>query len=207
MAGWPLVTGDSGAAIGLGRNFGISPSPAAASLGPPRGWRAIVSGSCSLATQRQVRRFIEAGGSALRLDATRIAAGEDLLPDVLAWAGPRLAAGAVLVYTTADEETLREVQGQHGAQAAGAAVEQLLAAVAAGLVEMGVGQLIVAGGETSGACMQRLGIRQLQIGAPISSGVPWCRAVDASQGSLHLALKSGNFGDDDFFLRAFTMLA
>ena len=65
-------------------------------------------------------------------------------------------------------------------------------------------QLVVAGGETSGACVQALGITQLRIGAQIDPGVPWCHAHTPyrSQG-LHLALKSGNFGGTDFFHRAF----
>jgi uncharacterized protein YgbK (DUF1537 family) len=100
-----------------------------------------------------------------------------------------------------------------GATAAGALVEHALAAIAHGLVALGVRQLVVAGGETSGACVQALGITQMQIGPQIAPGVPWCfallpeRAGDNSTKGLHLTLKSGNFGTDDFFTKAFTMLA
>ena len=87
-----------------------------------------------------------------------------------------------------------------------AMVERCIAAVTRGLVERGVRQLIVAGGETSGACVQALGIAQMQIGPQIDPGVPWCHAVTAS-GVIHLTLKSGNFGTDDFFSKAFTVLA
>jgi 3-dehydrotetronate 4-kinase len=92
-------------------------------------------------------------------------------------------------------------------------VERTLAAIAQGLVALGVRQLVVAGGETSGACVQALGITQMQIGPQIAPGVPWCFAMlpPGSGGSptegLHLTLKSGNFGADDFFTKAFTMLA
>jgi uncharacterized protein YgbK (DUF1537 family) len=95
---------------------------------------------------------------------------------------------------------------------AGALVEEALAGIACGLViggtgAAGVGQLIVAGGETSGACVQALGIRQLAIGAQIAPGVPWCHARPAvAPEGLHLALKSGNFGAVDFFSQAFTAL-
>ena len=75
--------------------------------------------------------------------------------------------------------------------------------MASGLVRAGVGRLLVAGGETSGACVQALGIRTLRIGPQIDPGVPWCHA---SSPGLHLALKSGNFGGTDFFTRAFTLL-
>ena len=82
------------------------------------------------------------------------------------------------------------------------------AAIARGLVECGVRQLVVAGGETSGACVQALGIAQMQIGPQIDPGVPWCHArTDVAEGtSVHIALKSGNFGGDDFFTKAFTVL-
>jgi uncharacterized protein YgbK (DUF1537 family) len=87
--------------------------------------------------------------------------------------------------------------------------ERALASVAAGLVELGVRQLIVAGGETAGACVQALRVPLLRIGAQIDPGVPWCHAATHGAGGagLHLALKSGNFGGDDFFTRAFTQLA
>jgi uncharacterized protein YgbK (DUF1537 family) len=88
-------------------------------------------------------------------------------------------------------------------------VEQTLAAVARGLVERGVRQLVVAGGETSGACVHALGITQMQIGPQIDPGVPWCFAqAGAVPGAgLHITLKSGNFGSDAFFSHAFTLLA
>ena len=85
-------------------------------------------------------------------------------------------------------------------------VERTLAAIAKGLVALGVRQLIVAGGETSGACVQALRITQMQIGPQIAPGVPWCHAL--SEGvAIHISLKSGNFGGTDFFLEAFKMLA
>ena len=87
-------------------------------------------------------------------------------------------------------------------------VEATMARIARGLVEAGVRQLVVAGGETSGACVQALGIGQMKIGQQIDPGVPWCHAQSdvAGQGGLHLALKSGNFGGKDFFSRAFALL-
>jgi uncharacterized protein YgbK (DUF1537 family) len=175
--------------------------------------QAVVSGSCSLATNRQVALFIAAGHPALRLDPLRMAqqaaSGADVVADALAWAAPRLQQGPVLIYSSADAATVKEVQGQLGAEAAGELVEQTLAAIARGLVDLGVSQLVVAGGETSGACVQVLNIVQMKIGPQIDPGVPWCHAFTdaAPDGGLHLALKSGNFGADDFFTQAFTRLA
>ncbi|RYZ13393.1 MAG: four-carbon acid sugar kinase family protein [Comamonadaceae bacterium] len=204
LAALPLVTAGSGVAIGLPQNFGIAPSAAAASLPPAEGLRAVVSGSCSLATQRQVGHFKARGGAALALDPLRLAEGVDVVAQALEWAAPRIADGPVLVYSTADAAAVQSVQGRLGTGEAGALVEQALAAVARGLVGLGVRQLVVAGGETSGACVQALGLAQLQIGAQIDPGVPWCHAEAAGdRPALHVALKSGNFGSDDFFTKAF----
>ena len=100
------------------------------------------------------------------------------------------------------------MQATLGREAAGALVEHAMAAIAAGLVARGVKRLVVAGGETSGAVAQRLGVTSLRIGAEIDPGVPWTFAESRSAGgaaptAIHLALKSGNFGARDFFLKAF----
>jgi uncharacterized protein YgbK (DUF1537 family) len=172
------------------------------------GLRAVVSGSCSLATNRQVLDFIQRGGAALAIDPLRIAAGVDVVAEALAWAAPLIDKQPVLVYSTAEAGAVKSVQGRLGVEEAGAMVERTVAAIARGLVDRGVRQLVVAGGETSGACVQALGIAQLQIGAQIDPGVPWCHAASAAAGGagLHIALKSGNFGSDDFFSKAFGAL-
>jgi uncharacterized protein YgbK (DUF1537 family) len=129
-----------------------------------------------------------------------------VVQQVLAWAAPLLKDGPVLVYSTAEPDAVKAVQAQLGVAEAGALVEHALASVARGLVDLGVQQLVVAGGETSGACVQALGIAQLQIGPQIDPGVPWCHAPGKS-GGVHITLKSGNFGTEDFFTKAFTVLA
>ncbi|KQU82924.1 hypothetical protein ASC78_16215 [Variovorax sp. Root318D1] len=209
IAKMPLLTAGSGVAIGLPANFGLAPSSQASALPPARGLRAVVSGSCSLATNRQVLDFIQRGGAALAIDPLRIAAGVDVVAETLSWAAPLVAKQPVLVYSTAEAGAIKSVQGRLGVEEAGAMVERTIAAIARGLVELGVRQLVVAGGETSGACVQALGIAQMQIGPQIDPGVPWCHArTDVAQGtSVHIALKSGNFGGDDFFTKAFTVLA
>jgi uncharacterized protein YgbK (DUF1537 family) len=200
----PLVVAGSGLAIGIPAQHGLAPSSAAAALPPARGRRAVVSGSCSAATNAQVAHLKAQGGAAFAVDPLRIAANEDVAAEALAFALPRLASGPVLVHATAEPDAVRAVQQQLGAARAGALVEATLARVAAGLVDGGVGQLLVAGGETSGACVQALGLTRLRIGPQIDPGVPWCHAPERD---LHLALKSGNFGGVDFFSRAFALLS
>ena len=205
----PLLTAGSGVAIALPANFGLSPSAQAGALPPATGLQAVLSGSCSVATNAQVAHFIATGRPAFAIDPLRLAAGADVVAEALAWAAPLLADGPVLVYSTADPGAVKSVQGRLGVDAAGAMVERCVASVARGLVERGVRQLVVAGGETSGACVQALRIAQLQIGPQIDPGVPWCHArVDAAGGAgVHVALKSGNFGTEDFFTKAFGVLA
>lgn len=198
-----LLVAGSGLAIGIPALHGLQPRAEAAQLPPPRGARAIVSGSCSTATQAQVAAFIAAGGAAFAVDPLRLAAGDDVAQQALEWARPQLGEKPLLVYATADAAAVKSVQATLGAARAGALVEEGLARVAQGLVHAGVGQLVVAGGETSGACVQALGIETLRIGVQIDPGVPWCHAATQR---IHLALKSGNFGGADFFSRAFKML-
>ena len=201
----PLVTAGSGVAIGLPQNFGIRPSSQASALPAATGRQAIVSGSCSLATNRQVAAFKATGRPALAIDPIQLASGEDVVATALAWAEQRLADGPVLVYSTAEAGSVKTVQSQLGVAEAGAMVERAIAAIARGLVERGVRQLVVAGGETSGACVQALEITQMQIGPQIDPGVPWCHA-HTPVGPVHITLKSGNFGTDDFFTKAFGTL-
>src|SRR6185436_7402766 len=105
--------------------------------------------------------------------------------------GPLLAAGPVLVYATAEPDAVRKAQARLGAQRAGELVEACLARIANGLVEQGVRRLVVAGGETSGAVVNALGVRALRIGPQIDPGVPWTSSIGEPR--LALALKSGNF--------------
>ena len=207
LKGMPLVTAGSGVAIGLPQNFGLSPTPQASVLPKASGLQAVVSGSCSQATNRQVANFKASGRPTFLIDPLHLKGSwEDLVQEALAWAQGHLATGPVLVYSTATPESVQAVQSQLGVEAAGHQVEQALAAIARGLLQQGVHQLVLAGGETSGACVQALSIEQLQIGPQIDPGVPWCHA-HTPMGGVHITLKSGNFGTDDFFTKAFTFLS
>lgn len=204
----PLITAGSGVALGLPAVYAargwIRPDAQAAVLPAVGGAAAVLSGSCSGATHAQVQHWIEAGRPALRIDARELAHGRPVAAQALAWARDRLAGQPVLIYATALPEEVRTIQAELGAERAGALVEQCLATIAQGLVEAGVRRLVVAGGETSGAVVQALGVQQLRIGAPIDPGVPWTQAEGRP---LLLALKSGNFGSIDFFSKALAQVA
>ena len=204
LKGMALVTAGSGVAIGLPRNWGIRATPQAADLPPAAGHAAIVSGSCSTATLGQVKAFRDSGGAALALDPLELADGGETVRKAIAWAQSQLPRGPALVYSSSDPDSVRAVQARLGIEAAGALVERTLAGIARGLVEHGVRRLVVAGGETSGAVVQALGVEKMRIGPQIDPGVPWCAAHSPAAGeTIHLALKSGNFGTPDFFTKAF----
>lgn len=199
----PLVTGGSGMAMGLPANFvkrGLLAPGQQSRLPPVTGAAVVLSGSCSSATQAQVaemRRTHEA----FEIDPVAAASGRDVAGEALAWATPRLGDRPVLVYSTASPEAVAAVQARLGREQAGLLVEETLSKIAKGLVARGARRLVVAGGETSGAVVSALGVEGLQIGAEIDPGVPWTASLGEPR--LALALKSGNFGSHDFFVKAF----
>jgi uncharacterized protein YgbK (DUF1537 family) len=207
-AGFPLLTGGSGAAMGLPENFRrhglLEPAVQADELPPTTGYRAVVSGSCSVATNEQVRVMKE-HHPAFRIDPVMLAEGRNVVAEALAWARERMVREPVLIYATASPVEVLAAQQRLGAQRAGALVEAALANIARGLVDLGVGRMIVAGGETAGAVVNALDVDALQIGPEIDPGVPWCTTLSVNR-PLALALKSGNFGRADFFLSAWQRL-
>jgi uncharacterized protein YgbK (DUF1537 family) len=199
-----LITGGSGVAMGLPENFrraGLLPARGdAASLPPMQGMAAVVAGSCSRATLGQIG-LARDHVPVLELDALATPDAAALTAQALEWVAGKLAADRpVVIAASAPPEKVAALQAKLGRDAAGALIEAAMAAIAEGLVARGVGRLVVAGGETSGAVVQRLGVTALRIGPEIDPGVPW---TFAEPRGLHLALKSGNFGARDFFLKAF----
>jgi uncharacterized protein YgbK (DUF1537 family) len=200
-----LVTGGSGMAMGLPALWQLPARDAAASLPRIDGPGAVVSGSCSRQTLFQI------GAAATRmahfaLDPLAYPSPHEAAAAALAWAADR--PPPVLVAASAPPDAVARIQAALGREAAGAFVETALAEIAAGLVARGVRRLVVAGGETSGAVVQRLGVTQLRIGPEIDPGVPWTFAAgNGTRPDLLLALKSGNFGGRDFFANALAMTA
>ncbi|MFM9943075.1 MAG: 3-oxo-tetronate kinase [Hyphomicrobiaceae bacterium] len=208
VANAKLVTGGSGAALGLPANFvrygHLKAAIAPPSMTAPAGRALIVAGSCSEATRGQVRAAKEAGIPAFEIDPLAIDSGKLKATDLVDWAKKQPASGPVLVYSSADPAAVAAVQQKLGRDAAGSLVEQTLATATKQLVAAGFSRLIVAGGETSGAVVNGLGVDALEIGPEIDPGVPWTRALNQN---LVLALKSGNFGAPDFFTKAWKLLS
>jgi uncharacterized protein YgbK (DUF1537 family) len=204
-----LSVGASGIGLGLARALvksGRAASNASNAISdmPVGGPVACLAGSCSQATLQQVANA-ERVMPVLHLDPEQVIAGKDEACRALAWARDRLKEGPVLVASSSTPDEVAALQARHGRDAAGHAIEQAMADIAEGLVASGVRRLVVAGGETSGAVVDRLGIPGFLVGAEIAAGVPVLRAVGAKDEML-LALKSGNFGGPDFFSDALRLM-
>jgi uncharacterized protein YgbK (DUF1537 family) len=205
----PLLTGGSGLAMGLPQNFRdaglLAPSSGPPSITARDGRRLVIAGSCSPATLAQVAEM-SAVAPAFRVDFDLVVSG-NATAAATAWAARQPDDGPILIYSSAPPEEIAATQARFGAAASGAAIEAALAAITRELVETGgVRGLIVAGGETSGAVVNALGISSLRIGPEICPGVPWTECETAAGVALVLALKSGNFGPPSFFSQAWDSL-
>jgi uncharacterized protein YgbK (DUF1537 family) len=202
----PLITGGSSVAMGLPAAYrgGASLASSDEKFDAPAGREIILAGSCSSATRQQVETAIQSGIPAFRLDPIALASGDLTARAVLDWLGEQQTDGPALIYSTAKPDEVQDVQQKLGRMKAGEIVENTLAEIACFLPALGFTRLIVAGGETSGAVVKALGAEALAIGPEIDPGIPWTRTIAGPD--LALALKSGNFGAPDFFLKAWNML-
>jgi uncharacterized protein YgbK (DUF1537 family) len=203
-----LVTGGSGVAMGLPANFRrsglLSEAIDPGALPAVDGASAVVAGSCSRATLAQLG-YARDHLPVFELDALAMPDAAALSETALAWAADKIGVKPVVIAASAPPDRVAELQSRLGREQAGTLVEDTVARVAEGLVARGVRRMVVAGGETSGAVVGRLGVRSLRIGSEIDPGVPWTLAAGSGP-ELLLALKSGNFGATDFFLKAFRVL-
>lgn len=204
-----LITGGSGIAIGLPNNFRNagqldSKKNSDKRFPIPEGRPIILAGSCSEATRAQVKHAIEAGYPAYKIDPVAISERRIAVDQIVEWAKSQ-GAGVPIVYSSDDPNVVRLAQERFGRNEAGAMVEGFLSQVAVALRDDGFSRFLVAGGETSGAVVEALGISMLYIGDEIDPGVPWTSSADENA-AVVMALKSGNFGTEDFFVKAWSKL-
>jgi uncharacterized protein YgbK (DUF1537 family) len=201
-----LITGGSGIALGLPKNFHaanrLAKADHAAALPKIEGRAVVLAGSASKATNDQVAQW-RTSKPGFRIDPLALSRGEPVVEQAVAFA-ERHSPEAVLIYATSTPDEIKAVQKELGAERAGHLVEQALASIARLLFDAGVRKFVVAGGETSGAVVQALGVKSLRIGAQIDPGVPATQSI--SDKPVGLALKSGNFGAKDFFFKALKAL-
>jgi 3-dehydrotetronate 4-kinase len=199
--------GASGIGLGLARALARQRGErtGGAALEPVGGLAAVLAGSCSRATLEQIAAA-EGEMPVLRLSAEALVGGNGEVARALDWAHVRLAQGPIVIASSAEPADVAALQARHGRGSASHAIERALAEIAAGLVAAGVRRLVVAGGETSGAAVDRLGVAAFRLGPEIAPGVPLMRTRGRDGGELQMALKSGNFGGRDFFARALGMM-
>jgi uncharacterized protein YgbK (DUF1537 family) len=200
-----VSVGASGMGLGLARALArgaVADTALGDAVGGPA---ACLAGSCSQATLGQIASA-EKVMPVLHLDPDQIVKGKDEARRAVSWARERLGSGPVLIASSATPDEVAALQSRHGRDAAGHAIEQAMADIAEGLVQSGVHRLVVAGGETSGAVVDRLKIPAFLVGPEIAAGVPVLRAVGAKEKNMLLALKSGNFGGPSFFSDALALM-
>lgn len=198
VADFKLVTGGSGLGAYMAtRLSGGRKSDNA--FTPSKGKTVVLSGSCSVMTNKQVDDY-KTKASSIQLDVAQAVNNPDYAEDLYQWTLKHLAEpSAPMVYATVPPETLKEIQARFGVEKASHAIEKTFAQLAQKLKTAGVTNFITAGGETSSIVVQQLGFSGFHIGKQIAPGVPWLKAVEEP---IYLALKSGNFGKEDFFTYA-----
>lgn len=206
LTGLVLTTGGSafGAALGLALAREGLPlvRTSATALRPIPGGQITLSGSCSAMTRQQVAHYARLV-PALKLDPLVLAAEGP--GAALNWLKAQPAMAPKLIYATAEPDEVAAAQSRLGVDGSGRVVEQALATLARAAFDLGTRRFVVAGGETSGAVVGALGVASLAVGPEIAPGVPWTFARVEGQ-DIALALKSGNFGAEDFFTRAHAMI-
>ncbi|NTF45423.1 3-oxo-tetronate kinase [Rhizobium rhizogenes] len=202
----PLLTGGSAIAGQLPRLYveqGLATAPDTHKLLPHVGGGQIVlSGSCSAMTRRQVADYT-AHSAGLKLDPINLSKQGSAAACL--WLRQQPADTGKIIYATAEPADVHQAQERLGREEAGQVVEEALSEIAREAFQRGIRRFVVAGGETSGAITQALGITHLTIGPEIAPGVPWTFAEVEGE-MIALALKSGNFGSETFFTNAFARL-
>lgn len=205
--GMPLMTGGSAAAMPLPQLYMEDGLLVANSLRLTLPKLAhgtvLLSGSCSKMTCAQVTAYMATGAASYQLDPRRLA--EDGPRAALDWLAAQDLAQIPLVYASASPSDVKAAQQTLGVDKAGELVEAALAQCAVAARDAGARRFVVAGGETSGAVTQSLETTQFDIGPEIAPGVPWTFCQSGGH-PIALALKSGNFGAESFFVDALQML-
>lgn len=158
----------------------------------------ILAGSCSKATLNQIEVYQKAGHPSYKIDPVALLERRQTLEDIFSFVR-RFPQEYVLIYSSDDAENVRQIQKLGKAEIA-ALLENTMSLIACQLVKEGYHHVIIAGGETSGAVIKGLGFRSFRIGKSVAPGVPVM--VPMEDKDVRLVLKSGNFGQRDFFARA-----
>lgn len=192
-----LLTGGSGLLYPWAKKLGGGASTARR-LPKSVGKSVLLAGSCSKMTLAQIKYFKDRGGLVFKLDPEKLISGEmtlEQVKDFLRKAGEK----TVLVYSSETPGYLESIRGEK-LEKYSRVLEEALAGTAKAAEDMGIRHIITAGGETSGAVTKTLGYPAYWIGPSVAPGVPVMMPTGNEE--LRLVLKSGNFGQEDFFAKA-----
>ena len=163
----------------------------------------LIAGSCSKMTLSQIAWYQAQNMPSLRMDPLALLNGTQTPEQIWEFIETHTdEQHAVLVYSSDTPEMVRRSQ-ELGREKIASMLEQLSARLAEKAVEHGFIRIICAGGETSGAITKGLHFSSYEIGESIAPGVPVM--IPALRPDIRLVLKSGNFGQEDFFGRALSM--
>ncbi|MDB5523453.1 MAG: hypothetical protein JWM58_1216 [Rhizobium sp.] len=165
---------------------------------------AVVSGSVSATTERQIRHGLANGFEGIALDPVTLS-GEHSgagIETAIAAAMLALSAGkSVILYTALGPSADRG--GELDSSAGGRhRIGRNLGRIQRQLVERaGLTRAVVAGGDTSGHAIGEMGIAALTLKMPLlqTPGSPLCLAHGGGSDGLEIALKGGQVGGDDYF--------
>ena len=202
-----LLTGGSGLAMSLADNFEakglFTKNKDSAAIEYVDGHTVVLSGSCSPTTQEQVAVFQKKYLS-LKLDPIALFNGDQTIDEILTWYERKCHESPLLIYATDTPELIKQSQNELGIEKSGEIIELTIAVIVTRLRKIGVKKFVVAGGETSGAVVKALSLKSLKVGPTIAPGVPIMQSLEDDP--CLVALKSGNFGDKDFFEKSIYLM-
>ncbi|NMB43649.1 MAG: four-carbon acid sugar kinase family protein [Clostridiales bacterium] len=196
-----VLTGGSGLMTELAKRHGKNATRSSIVSSKTKGPALILAGSSSKATLGQVVHFIKSGKKALRMEPLNLIDGSQTIDDIWNFVVENKDED-ILIYSSASPDEVKKNQ-EAGRERVASLLENTTALIAKRAAKNGFNRIIVAGGETSGAVTKSLGFDAYIIGESVAPGVPIM--VPLNNRDFRLVLKSGNFGQEDFFIRALEM--
>ena len=201
----PFTTGSDDYPVALTNHWGVPPlAHEGRSLLPAApGYTALLSGSCTPKSLRQLARF-EERYPVYRIDLLHAAEADGYEEEITHWITQRIRRGPLAVATSADAATVKRVQAALSREGASKVAENLLSRLATRLYDWGVRKWLVAGGETSGKVLDTLGVNRLSVAVHDELLGGYCHTDGTDP--MAFVLKAGATGDEDFYATALNRL-
>ena len=164
----------------------------------------VGSGSCSPVTEKQIAWALKNGFAEVFLDARTFQLPKGYGREISRATDKAIkllqSGQSVIVHTTrhgADKRVTTKLKNRT-ARLLGAALGVVLGGA---LEETKVRRICIAGGDTSSFATRALGIKALEMIAPLTPGAPLCRAIapDSPADGLEIVFKGGQVGAENYF--------